>query len=67
MRDRKRAWIEYEELDYHGEDFAELGGGFAATGGERTAKIGAGIGRLLPMREIIDYGVRWLTEHRPQA
>ena len=63
MRDGKRAWVEYEELDYHEKDFVELGERFAGAGGERTAKIGAGIGRLVPVRAIVDYGVRWLSEH----
>ena len=67
MRDGKRAWVVYEELDYHEEDFVELGESFAAAGRERMAKIGAGIGRLVPVREIVDYGVRWLSEHRRHA
>ena len=64
MEDGKRAWVEYEELDYHEEDFTELGESFAAAGGERTSKIGAGIGRLAPLREIVEHGVRWLPKHR---
>lgn len=60
----RRVWVEYEELDYNEEDFTELGEIFAAAGGERTSKIGAGIGRLLQMRDMVDFGVRWMTEHR---
>ena len=67
MRNGKRAWVEYEELDYHEEDFVELGESCAAAGGERMAKVGAGIGRLVPVREIVDFGVQWLSEHRQQA
>ena len=67
MRDGKRAWVEYEELDHHEEDFAELGASFGATGGERTAMVGAGIGHFVSMRDIVDYGVQWLTEHRRHA
>jgi aminoglycoside 3-N-acetyltransferase len=63
--DGERRWVAYEELDYDAADFGRLGAAFAAeTGLERRGTVGAGEGRLMPQRELVDYAAHWIERHR---
>ncbi|WP_119678133.1 aminoglycoside N(3)-acetyltransferase [Indioceanicola profundi] len=65
MRGGGRRWVTFMDLDLNTEDFPELGLAFEATC--PTARIGpAGYGtaRLLPVREMVDFAVQWMTRNR---
>ena len=64
--DGQRKWVTYECLDYGGSDFARLGTDFAlaTTGLERTGKVALATARLMPQRAVVDFGVKWLAQHR---
>jgi aminoglycoside 3-N-acetyltransferase len=64
MVDDARVWITYPDRAGNDADFAELGEAFAATGRERRRAVGAGVGRLMRQREIVDFGARWLETKR---
>ena len=64
MVDGTRTWVTYRDLDYDSDDFARLGVAFAATGAERRGPVGEGIARLCLQREVVDFGVRWITANR---
>jgi aminoglycoside 3-N-acetyltransferase len=57
-------WVTYPDRAGNADDFATLGAAFALTGKERTARVGAGIGRLMRQRDVVDFGVRWLEANR---
>jgi aminoglycoside 3-N-acetyltransferase len=59
--------VRWDDLDVDDSDFADIGEAFAATGAERTGPVGAGTGRLLRQREIVDFAVGWMTGHRPES
>jgi aminoglycoside 3-N-acetyltransferase len=63
----ERQWVTWDDLDLDDSDFADIGEAFAARGGERTGPVGAGTGRLLRQREIVDFAVDWMTSHRPDS
>lgn len=63
--DGQREWVVWDDLDGDDEDFDAIGEAFAATGAERVGNVGAGTGRLLRQREIVDFAVTWMTAHRP--
>lgn len=59
--DGERGWVEYREPVACSDDFGALGDAFEASGGE-VARFP--FGRLMRMREAVDFGVGWLSEHR---
>lgn len=62
--DGRRTWVTYRDIDYDADDFTRLGEAFAATGGEQRGPVGEGVGRLCSQREVVDFGVRWITANR---
>jgi aminoglycoside 3-N-acetyltransferase len=50
-------------------DFGQLGAELEAADpdGLRKGEVGSGTGRLVPFRAAVDFGVSWLTDHRPQS
>lgn len=65
--DGRRERVSYSDLDRDDTDFSRIGDDFAATGGERSGPVGAGTGRLVRQREIVDFAVDWITAHRPAS
>ena len=64
IQDGERRWVTYDDIDDDASDFGRLGEAFAATGQETRGPVGAGIGRLMRARDVVDFGVDWLQEHR---
>lgn len=62
--DGERRWVTFEDLDGEDDDFAALGAAFAETGAERRGPIGAGEARLMKARDLVDFAVDWMAEHR---
>lgn len=63
-RDGRRHWVTYDDLEDGSDDFEQIGDAFAETGLERQGPIAAGQGRLSRVRDIVDFGVRWIETHR---
>lgn len=65
MRDGRREWVEFEDVDVSSDDFSELGAQFGAeTGGVRSGRVGSAAAWLMPQRPLIDFAVRWLERNR---
>lgn len=62
--DGVRQWVTYECLDDDSSDFETIGEAFAGTGGERSGPVGAGTGRLMRSRDLVDFATGWMNEHR---
>jgi aminoglycoside 3-N-acetyltransferase len=60
-----RRWVTWEDVVPDEHDFAALGAAFDASGGSRSGRVGAGEARLMRQRELIEFAVHWLEEHRP--
>ncbi|MEM9464525.1 MAG: AAC(3) family N-acetyltransferase [Actinomycetota bacterium] len=67
LHDGERVWATYDDIEDDDEDFADLGEAFAETGLERCGPVGAGVGRLMRSRDVVDFGVEWLRDHRHGA
>jgi aminoglycoside 3-N-acetyltransferase len=65
--DGERRWVSYEDLETDDRDFERLGRDFAASGGEADGAVGAGTGRLMRQRQIVDYAITWIDQHRTRA
>ena len=62
--DGVRQWVDYTELDPDADDFERLGEDFAATGLESQGQVGAGTGRLMRARDVVEFGAQWMTTNR---
>lgn len=62
--DGERRWVTYSDLETDEDDFERLGEAFAATGLQAEGPVGAGVGRLMRSRDVVDFAVAWMDEHR---
>ena len=67
--DGRRRWVSHPTLDdstFEDSDveFPPVGEAFAATGAESTGPVGAGVGRLMRSRELVDFATEWMRTHR---
>ncbi|WNQ11242.1 AAC(3) family N-acetyltransferase [Paenibacillus aurantius] len=64
----KREWVTYEDLAYDSDDFGALGQAFEEeTGLVRRGTAGDAILRLMPQRDLVDFGVGWMERRRGQG
>ncbi len=62
----KRRWESWREIELNSDRFPELGKAYEQSGGKVThGRLGMAECRVLPIRPLVDYGVRWLTENPP--
>ena len=65
VRDGERRWVAYTEPLALTDDFEALGAAFESASDQVTVvRVGAGIGRLMDQRALVDFGTEWLTRHR---
>jgi aminoglycoside 3-N-acetyltransferase len=62
--DGQRTWVTYPDRAGNSDDFPALGEAFAAARRERRGPVGAGLGRLMRQRDVVDFGVHWLETNR---
>lgn len=62
----QRRWVEWEELAYDEDDFAELGAAFEKSINYTPGKVGAADARLVSQRAIVDFAAGWITANRKQ-
>jgi aminoglycoside 3-N-acetyltransferase len=62
--DGVRQWVEYDALDLRDDDFGELGTAFDQTHPSAVVQIGNAKSRFFWQRDLVDFAVRWMKEHR---
>ena len=62
LRDGRREWVAFEELDYDERDFARIGEAFAPR--EKQGTVAAAEARLFTQREVVDFAVHWMERNR---
>lgn len=67
LRDGRREWVTYEELDPDTDDFVEVGRAHAEARGEVVVELGAGHARCVDMRSLVDFATDWFSRHRGAA
>jgi aminoglycoside 3-N-acetyltransferase len=61
-------WRVVDDIDLVEDDFAAIGREYVNAGGHvQTARVGAAGAQLLRQRDIVDFGVEWMCEHRTPA
>lgn len=61
----QRRWVEAEELKIDSDDFVSIGQAFAEqASAPQQHKVGLADALLISQRAIIDFGTRWMSEHR---
>lgn len=64
LENGKRVWKSWEEMVYDSGDFKEIGIAYEKSINYQTGKIGLAESRLIFSKDIIDFAVKWLREHR---
>jgi aminoglycoside 3-N-acetyltransferase len=64
VEDGTRVWRTWEQIEYDSCVFGEIGTAFDEEASIKPEKIGLAECRLLDMRSLVDFGVRWLEENR---
>lgn len=65
MIEGERRWVEFQTLQANSDDFPAIGAAFAANSDlVRVGRVAAASALLMPQRALVDYGVRWMEEHR---
>jgi len=59
-----RAWVEFEDIEYHSEDFPAIGKAFEASLGARIGAVGKAEARLVDIRGLVDFAVFWMEKNR---
>jgi len=67
VRDGRRTWASYANLVDDDSDFERLGHDFAATGLQRSGRVGAGVAHLMRARDVVDFATAWMATHRTAA
>jgi len=67
MREDRRTWVEWDDLDFWSGDFADLGESFEAEGSVALGMVGRAATRLFRLRDGVDFAVGWLGNHRVHA
>ncbi len=66
-RDGIREWVRYQDIDLDAGVFVDLGAAFEKTGGVEIGDVGKATARLMKQRDLVDFGVEWMEEHRAQG
>lgn len=65
LRDGQREWVTYQEIELDTDSFPIIGAEYEAGGGKvLQGKVGAAQSRLVPHRNLVDFGIGWLTRKR---
>lgn len=62
--DGGRSWVTFEDLEGDDSDFDQIGVAFAGSGAEQQGRVGNGEGRLMGMRDLVDFAASWMTANR---
>lgn len=62
--DGRRRWVSYPDLDADDSDFQALGESFGQSRREARGHVGAGVGRLMRARDLVDFAVDWMNDNR---
>ncbi|MBP1989759.1 aminoglycoside N(3)-acetyltransferase [Paenibacillus eucommiae] len=61
----RREWVTFRDLDYDSNDFQLIGRDFEReTNNVKIGKIGDATLRLMPQRQLVDFGVQWIENNR---
>ena len=64
MVNGKRVWKTWEEIDYDSDDFDEVGKAYEQKINYEPVSVGQAKTRLISMRRLIHFAIRWFEENR---
>ena len=65
LKDGKRAWVEFDDLEVNNLDFGLIGAAFIKeTGLARLGHVANAETLLIPQRALVDFGVKWIEKNR---
>ena len=68
MLNGKREWVTYQDIQTDPDDFERIGAAYERESKKvRIGRVGAATARLMPVREVVDFAVKWMDRFRPQT
>jgi aminoglycoside 3-N-acetyltransferase len=64
MVNNERKWIEWKELEVNPDDFEQIGKDFETSNEFTLGKVGEAETRLISIRAIVDFTIKWLPLNR---
>ncbi|MHA1519644.1 MAG: aminoglycoside N(3)-acetyltransferase [Promethearchaeota archaeon] len=64
MKDGCSQWVEWEDLSYDDDDFEQLGNEYEEKINYGTDMVGLAEVRIISARDLVDFAVDWLRNHR---
>lgn len=64
--DGDREWVQWDDVDFTDEDFPDCGAAFDRKHPDafETGQVGVGDAKLIPQRDLVDFGAEWFEAHR---
>ncbi len=63
--DGQRRWVAFQDLALNSDDFTAIGAQFDQVSGLiRRGQVGRATAQLMPQRELVDFAVSWMNQHR---
>ena len=59
-----KVWKEFDDIDYHCDDFPVIGEAFEKTGQVAFGNVGLAKTRVFSQRAAVDFAVKWMEENR---
>jgi aminoglycoside 3-N-acetyltransferase len=63
LREGKRVWVSYQDVDLDETRFAEIGEAFERAHPVRVGQVGSATSRLFRQRPAVDFAAAWMAEH----
>lgn len=61
----EKQWVDLQDIDFDSDDFIQLGEAFEKeTSYVRRGKVGNADALLMPVKELVDYAVKWMEANR---
>ena len=67
LKDGKREWVIYDEIEFYDEVFPLIGSEFEGAGKVQKGSVGSAECRLFSQREAVDFASEWLSRHKRYA
>jgi aminoglycoside 3-N-acetyltransferase len=63
----QREWVRIRDIALDWSDFERIGEDFERKTGEvRRGEVGDAAAQLMPQRDLVDFAVAWMEEHREE-
>ena len=67
IEDGRRVWKQYADIEMDSDEFVEIGVDFEQDGLVTTGAVGSATCKMMRVRDLVDFGTRWLLNKHPKG